>query len=159
MYKGKLIRLKVNDEYIPCELSCEITVNQETLQVTNTVQGRAKSFIRGYYDWTVTVNGRLNVRVGAGASQSLLGYILEDGNGIVQLEIISNDPNGAPFVLTGEALVTSWNMNAGGTDWASNTTVFQGSGELTQDYDLYWIIINQMPITAEKDIIIDTTEW
>lgn len=155
MYRGKLIRLKVNDEYIPCELSCEITVNQEALQVTNTAQGRAKSFIRGYYDWTVTVNGRFTSGDVVSSSTSLLNKILEDGNGVVTLDIISNEYFENPVLITGDAIITSWNMNAGNTDWASNSVVFQGSGELTMDSESYWLLINAMPIEADKDIIVD----
>lgn len=154
MYKGKLIRVKIKGEYVPCELSCEVQVNQELFQVTNNTNGRAKSFKKGYYDWSVVLEGRLHVSDNAGASQSILGYILGEDEEI-ELNILSNDPNGAPFILIGNAIPTTWQMTAGNTGFATSSSTFQGSGELRQDFDLYFRIINAMPADADYDTIVD----
>lgn len=159
MYKGKLIRLKIDGDYIPCELSCEINVNQEVLPVTNNTQGRAKSFIRGYYEWSVTLESNFTSINNKSASQILLGKILLDGDGSVGLEIVSHDTSGMPFILMGNVIPTTWNLSAGASGLATNNTTFQGNGELILSYDAFWNIINAMPADAEKPNIVDTTEW
>lgn len=153
MAKGKLIRLKIGNDFVPCEMSCDITVNQEVLQVTNNTNGRAKSYIAGYYDWQVSLESKFVVSDTTASSQVILDRILND-LGAVGLEIISVDSNGAPYILKGDGIPVQWNLNAGSTGDATNNVVFQGSGELTQDYELYWNIINAMPINDDKPNII-----
>lgn len=154
MYKGKLIRVKIKGDYVPCEMSCEVQVNQELLQVTNNTNGRAKSFKKGYYEWSVVLDTRFTVSDNRGASQALLSYIL-DGDDEVEINILSNDENGAPFILRGNAIPANWGLTAGVSGFATSSTTLQGSGELVQDYELYWRIINAMPANADYDTIIN----
>lgn len=159
LYKGKLTRLKFNGEYIPCELSCEINIEQEVLPTTNSTQGRARSFIRGYYGWTVTMEGNFSINSTDASSAKIIELILNDGTGECELEILANDPDNPPFGLKGTAIPTGFNLSAGNSGNTTNNVSFQGSGELEFDYDIWFRIINAMPITADKPNIVNTTAW
>lgn len=155
MYQGKLIRVKINGEYIPCEISCSITINQETLQVTNNNQGRAKSFIRGYYDWSVSLETKTSANSLDSSSIGLINKILQDGDGVIEFEMVAGgDGFSNPFIISGEAIPTQVGINSNSTGSATTPITLQGSGELTVDFDAFALIINAMPIEADKPYIV-----
>lgn len=157
--KAKLTRFKINGSYVPCELSCELTITQETQQITNNTNGRAKSFRRGYYEWSANVDTKFTVSSSQASSVALLKTVLDDGDGIIDVELITIGDDEAPFSIKGQAIITSSVLSAGNTGHFGNNIVLQGSGALEMDYDIWWRIINAMPAPSDKNKVVQTFNW
>lgn len=151
--RGALIGLKINDNFVSCETSCEFTFDVNMLAAAAPDSGRWAHFIPGLRSWKMTVNMNLLLAsVGADIKTVLQAVITGES---VQLQFRTNMSISPYLIISGTAYPQTGGITAPGKGNATATVTFTGSGPFTTDFEQFWLIINAQPIEADYDIIIN----
>lgn len=156
MLRGNLYGVRIGNEFISCELNCEITITREMINKTGSWSGQAKAFRYGYYEWSITCDARSFL----GSIGSSLNNLLDAQlNGVIlDVFIDARTSNTQSFQLGGKVLIPALSIAFPNNGYSTFNITFQGTGDLTANAD-FWTIINAMPITADKPYIVNTTQW
>lgn len=156
--QGKLMGLTVNGNFVECETSCDFNCDVEMLPASAVTSGRWKEFIPGIRSWTMSVNMNLLLSTAnlADAKVILNGVLTGE---MFALEFRTKTAISPHFIISGNAYVQNQGISAQFAGITTSTVTFQGSGPFTTDFEAFYLIINAMPIVADKPTYIDTTNW
>lgn len=152
---GKLIGMRIGNDFVPCELSCTIAFEVEKLNRSSSENGDWAYHRNGYKSWTASVDGKLLVS-SLGSSFNSLFAAYKSGTELT-LAIQNRNLDGQPFVLIGQATVRQGQLEAGNTGKARWQMQFTGQGELSDDSELFFHIVNSMPADEDKPLVIDSS--
>tara|TARA_Y100001973_G_C5176274_1_gene322137 strand:+ start:971 stop:1432 length:462 start_codon:yes stop_codon:yes gene_type:complete len=119
--------------------TCTLSINQETIDVTNKDSQGNKEFINGARSWTLdceayftdgTSDGADIPVGGDGTANSGWYPVLESGDKIkVQFSNTTGQTGARKY--TGDGYITSISVNAGISEWSTYSVSIQGTGALT----------------------------
>jgi predicted secreted protein len=121
--RGKDVMLYINDAPVALSTGCSLEVSCELAEKSSFLSGRAKCFIAGRYEWSVSCD-----KLFSAADFSALEMLKHGQEVTISM---SAKIGGETYGLTGTALVSSWNSNAPAENMASSKIALQGSGELS----------------------------
>lgn len=157
--KGKLIGIKIDDRFIPCETNCTFNYEADMLPTANKSKGAWRDYIEGFKGWSIEVQGRFIV----GAVRSSFNKILErtilNRNQTFEIMFASRDGAVPEFYIQGIARVQTATLDAPVDGNATHNFQFIGCGAPTLFFDEYWRLIDAMPAESDKPKIVDTTKW
>jgi predicted secreted protein len=153
---GKMIGITVGGIFISCETSCDFNCEVEMLPASAVTSGRWKEFIPGIRSWTMSVNMNLLLASAGSDAKTLLKAVLTGE--MLALEFRTRSSISPFLIISGNAFVQSQGISAANAGKATSTVTFQGSGPFITNFEEFYLIINAMPIEADYEIIIDTTE-
>lgn len=155
--RGNIYGVKINDDFLPCEIDCEITITTDMIEKSGSHGGRFKHFRPGYINWNISANARTVIGLLNSSSNSLLEYQI---NGIeIEVYISARQSNVQEFDIGGIVLISSQQLSFGNSGFSNHSITMQGVGELGLTYDEIQAIINAQPYYDEKNIIVNTTKW
>lgn len=154
--KGSQIRLSVDGDYLNCETECVLNVVKETVGKSSSANGKWRYSREGYISWSMEASQHAVLSSFNGSFNSILSRMVMGGEITCSMTAIID--GGTIIDIQGQAIPTNFTLTAG-TGLASNNVIFQGTGELFTEFDVFWQIINAQPIEADKDITLDTTQW
>jgi len=127
---GRNARIKLDTTTIARMTSMDVTIANETIDITSFGDGWAK-FCRGMQSWTATINGHLDLD---DASQSTLVDAAEDGTLVTNLRFYIDSTNyfASDIVTDDEAglYIDSYNFTADNNSVVSFTMSVTGNGPL-----------------------------
>lgn len=123
---GKLLRVKIGDEYLRCQLDATLTLSttyeeeegcKPDLAEPDSGQWVQRDAADATQDWTLSVSARAFLEELAGASlhQGDILKLIVDGNLSVDVEFLSTPGQhsyGADFIFEGAGLIESFTFNA-----------------------------------------------
>ena len=129
---GRIIGIKINDEFVPCETSCDISFDGERILTSSAENGNWRKSKAGYRSWKASVNGRFEINASPAAALGLMQAIKDgvDVELIMTLRITSTQS----LLIGGTAGTTSVNISAASTGQATWSGSFDGVGEPSLDY-------------------------
>ena len=154
--KGSQIRFSVDGDYLNCETECVLNVVKETVGKSSSANGKWRYSREGYISWSMEASQHAVLSSFNGSFNSILSKMIIGGEITCSMTAIID--GGTIIDIHGQAIPTNFTLTAG-TGLASNNVIFQGTGELFTEFDPFWRIVNAMPIEADKDITLDTTQW
>lgn len=155
--QGNAYGIKLGDDFIPCEISCELIINREMINKSGSGSGKFRKYRYGYIDWSVTMDAKSVISTLSGGINNLITSQL--GGQELELMITARVNNIQPFDISGTVLIPNLSLSFSGNTPSTHSVTFQGSGELKAETVLFWQIINAQPANAEKPYIINTTNW
>lgn len=152
MLRGNIYGVKVGDDFVSCELGCELSITREMINKSGSWSGQSKAFRYGYYEWSITCDGNSFL----GAIQSSLNNLMEAQLAGIELDVMisARVSNTQQFDIGGKVLIPKLSVLFPNTGMSTFNVTFQGTGDLNVNID-FWQIINAMPITADKPNIIN----
>lgn len=154
---GKLLGVQIGNSFVSCETSCDFNCTVDMLAASPVTSGRFKEFIPGMIGWTVTVNANL-LLASQQADVKIVLAAIEVGTKM-GISFATRGGISPHMIISGFAYPQTVGISAPGTGLATTNIVFQGTGPTTLDFEQFWLIINAMPAPADKDVIVDTTNW
>lgn len=153
---GSLIGLTINNKYVSCETSCDFNFEVEMIDISPITSGRWRESLPGIRSWNMNVNGNLLLATVGADVKTVLSAVLTGEK--VDLAFRTRGSISPYFVISGQAYPKSGGINAANTGKANWNIAFQGTGPFEVDLEEFWLIINAMPIEADKPVYIDTEE-
>ena len=157
--KGRLIGVKLNDSWIPCEQDCTLNYSQEQLPTSSKVKGGWKDSIGGYKEWSIDVSGRLDVGSSNAFFNKVLERFIKEDDAVYEIYFGSRIGAEQTFYLKGKARLQNGTLNANVDNNATRSESYVGCGALECWAEEYRRIINAMPANADKPNIVDTSKW
>lgn len=156
--QGKLIGLKMDGEFFKCETACTFSYEVEMLPCASVMSGQYQEAIPGKISWIMTVAGNLSL-----APAQFNDFISitrkVQAKERVFLEMVTRNGISPYLSISGWAWPQNGGLDAQSTGLATWSNSFRGDGPFTTDWEEFAIIINAMPVAADKPYIVDTTEW
>ena len=152
---GNLIGLMYNGAFVSCEVSCTINFEREMLAASAIDSGGWKEFIYGVRGWSVTVNANLLLEaVGADVKVAITGGFIQS---LPILLNFSTRPSATTQLnLSGLALLQNGQITSPAAGIATTSLTFQGTGPLTTSFQNSLLLIDAMPASADRPIIVNT---
>lgn len=126
---GKLIGLKIDGEFVPCETNCAIKMSNEQLDASGEHNGNWKHWIEGYKSWNMSVNAKLMKSTSpAGFAKIFKKNLLPNQ----MYEVIIASKNNSDLILKGNAKIQDLDMSAEVDTKANYNINFIGTGALTE---------------------------
>lgn len=149
--RGELYGIRIGQDYLPCEIDCEITITTDMIEKSGSHGGRYKHFRAGYINWAISANARLVL----GLLQSNSNALLEAQRNGLELEVFisARQSNTNTFDIGGTVLISSQQLSFGNRGFASHNLTMQGTGELGLSYEEIALIINSNPSTADYPLV------
>lgn len=72
---GRIIGLKIDDEFVPCETACDISFDGERISIASKENGNWRKSIPGYRSWKATVNGKFEIDASPAGAIALMQAI------------------------------------------------------------------------------------
>lgn len=129
---GRIIGIKIGGEFVPCETSCDFSIDGERISVASKENGSWRKSIAGYRSWRVGVTGNLVINNNPAGAMALITAIMNGVN--VQLIMTMRITNAEVMTITGNAGTTNVTINAPSTGVATWSGSFDGVGEFTLAY-------------------------
>lgn len=149
--KGVLYGVKVNEDFMECEIDCELTITADMVNKSGSHSGRYRHYRYGYISWSITCNARAVLGILNSSSNSLIESQLEQRE--LEVYISARQSNTNVFDIGGTVLIPNQVLSFPNTGFASHNVTFQGSGPLNMTAEELSIIIDTNPIeTAWPDI-------
>lgn len=117
--KGRNVIISLDDTAIAAAKDCIIDVNYDVIEIASANSSRAKEFILGRYEWSISVSGLI-------LAEGLADYVLTAGQ---EYSLRVSEVEGAP-PLQGYAVCPQTRVNASVGSLASGTLTFKGTGPL-----------------------------
>lgn len=158
--QGNMYGIRVggeNGDLINCEIECSLSVNRATLNKSGSHGGAYVHKRYGYINWSITANAKSVISILKGSLNNLIKYQLEGQ--IIEVFIMARVSNASFVKIGGNVLIPSINVNFPNIGSSKFDVTFEGTGELIVDIEDLGLIINEMPIEADKPLYIDTTKW
>lgn len=129
---GRVLGIKINDVFVPCETACDISVDGERIATSSSENGNWRTSIAGYRSWKASVNGQFEIDNSVAGALGLIQAI-KDG---VNIEIIMTlrITSTQSLLIGGTAGTTNVSISAQSTGLATWSGTFEGVGELDLDY-------------------------
>ena len=157
--EGKILGLKVDNEFAQCEIDCTLNFEQEQL-ATSGMDAGWRDHIGGYKGWSVDLNSKLTVGAMLGHTNKIIDRFINEEDAEFELWFGSRDgAQDANFYLKGRAGLQNGSINAPSNGSAMANFSFLGRGKLESWWEEYWRIINAMPAPADKPLVFDTSNW
>lgn len=155
--RGELYGVKINGDFIPCEIDAEITITSELVGKSGSQHGKYRRYRYGYISWSISCNARAVVGLLNSSSQNLITSQLDQ----IELEVYisARQSNIRTFDIGGMVLIETQQLAFPNTGYANHSISMKGNGELNLTAEEIDLIINAMPADADKPLIIDTTKW
>lgn len=154
---GSLMGLKVDGQYVPCEVSSSFEYTYELKPKSSTESGIAREFKYGKLEWQMSVNANFLAReVGNDFKYILRGVLTRK---IFDVEFSTKFGDPAAFAIKGKALTMNGGINAQRGQTSQWNVTFKGTGLFELVENPYFLIINAMPANADKPIYVNTTQW
>lgn len=157
--QGKIIGIKIDGGWTPCELECQLQFESELLPTSSRKKGYWRDFVEGLRGWSVSLSGRMTpMATNKAAFNQVVQKYLRNEN---SFEIAFATKNGywPAMKLSGKTMLVNCDFQANTTEMASYNMTFQGCGNLEFEIDDLWSLINAMPAPADKPKVVDTTHW
>lgn len=129
---GRIIGIKVDGEFVPCETGCDFSVDGERIATSSKENGSWRNSIAGYRSWKVGVNGNLVINGSPAGAMLLTRAIILGTN--VQLIMTMRITNAEIMTITGTVGTTNITINAPSVGLATWSGSFEGVGAFTLDY-------------------------
>ena len=155
--KGSIYGLKIAGHYIPCEISCELSVTRDMIGKSGSAHGKYRRYRYGYIDWQITADARTVISSLKSSANRLLISQLEGVE--LDIEMTARISNTQAFDIKGKVLIPNFTLSMPNTGYSTYNVTFQGNGDLTVDAEEFWHIINAQPYDSDKPNIVDTTNW
>lgn len=131
---GRIIGIKVDGEFVPCETGCDFSVDGERIATSSKENGSWRNSIAGYRSWKVGVNGNLVINGSPAGAMRLIRSIMFGQD--VQLIMTMRVSNAEVMTITGYAGTTNITINAPSVGAATWSGAFDGVGEFTLAYSI-----------------------
>ncbi len=162
---GKLYGVRVvgnsgsSGDFLNCEIESSISIQRNLINKSGSHSGKYTHKRYGLINWSITANAKSIFSLLNGSLNNLIKYQL-DGNVELEVYISARTSNTQSFDLGGKVLIPSININFPNTGSSKFDITFEGNGELLVDgiHDIN-LIINEMPIEADKPLILDGSKW
>jgi len=126
---GNLLGVKIKNEFISCEISCELNFETDMRAVSSIASGRWKDFIPGLRSWNVNVNAAMLLRMaGTGINTILNAFITGEK---MDIEFSTKRLDLPNFIIRGQVYVQSGSISGSVNSLANWNTILQGSGPFT----------------------------
>lgn len=123
---GRLLRAKINGEFVSCETSCDFNYEVEMRAASAVTSGRWKEVIPGIRSWSMNINAALMLSAAGSNLQAILNAIMTGE--VLDIEFKTDASLIPEFSIVGKAFVSGGNISgATGSNAAWNTTL-TGSG-------------------------------
>ena len=156
--KGNIYGIRVNGDFINCELSCSLTVNRQMVNKSGSHSGKYRHYRAGYIDWSITADARTVVSVLSGSFNNLLDSQLSGTE--IDVFISARVSNVRQIDIGGKALIPNISVGFPNSGFSTYNVTFQGVGELITDIEELDVLINAMPYSDNKDgLVVDTNTW
>lgn len=152
--RGELYGIRVNGDFIPCELDCEITITSELVGKSGSQHGKYRRYRYGYISWSISCNARAVVGLLNSSSQNLILSQLDQ----IELEVYisARQSNIRTFDIGGMVLIETQQLTFPNTGYANHSISMKGNGELNLTAEELDFIINANPIQTAWPIIYDS---
>lgn len=129
---GKLIGMKIDGAYTPCEISCSLKTSNEQLDASGEHNGNWKHWTEGYKSWSMSVNARLlKSAAPSGFAKIFKKNLL--GNQTYEVIIgMKDDATNTEFFIKGNAKLQDLDLNAIADSKAEYNINFIGNGVFTE---------------------------
>jgi hypothetical protein len=128
-YKGKNLRIKVDDETIFHSTECSFNSSM-SLEEIATKDTDGNLVVSGNYTWGVATN-MLVADKAVGSSQEDFVSLLNKHKAGTQVEIAFTTGTTGDIIITGNAYIESINFTAPTSGFATGDASFKGSGDYT----------------------------
>lgn len=155
--KACLYGIRVGNDFVPCELDCELNVTRDMINKSGSAYGSYRHYRYGYISWTITCNARAVVSVLNSSFNNLLRSQLSGQE--IEVYISARQSNTVNIDIGGTVLIPSQTLNFGNSGFANHSITFQGTGILNDYVEEFGLIINAMPAYADKPIVVDASKW
>lgn len=157
MIQGRVIGVKIDGKFYPCELNSSLDVSTEMISTSSKAKGYWEDYANGKKSWSINVDGRLNAMISWGSAfNKIMEKTIEGDNEFeVAFQMRSNPETDLFFRFWGNAKLSNANLSAPTTGYASGTYTFQGCGALNMEVLNIEDIIRAMEIPDQKDLVID----
>lgn len=155
--KGILYGIRVGTDFIPCEISCELSINRDIINKSGSHAGKYRSYRYGYIDWGMTCESKAVISLLQSSTNNLINAQLTGVD--MEVFISARQSNVQEFVIGGNVLIPSQVLNFSNTGYASHNITFKGTGLLYNSMSGESIIINNNPADADYPLIYNQNLW
>lgn len=129
---GKLVGLKIDGNYVDCEISCTLTVSNEHLDASGATNGNWRYFIEGYKSWNVTVNAKALRNASSAGFAKIFKKNFLSNQTFVLIIGLKDDPSEDLLFIQGNAKIQNLDFTANVEDKAEMNISFIGNGAFTE---------------------------
>lgn len=141
-------------DFINCELASTLTITRDMINKSGSHGGAARHYRYGYYTWQAEVEMRSFLSMLKGSMNNLVVSQLAGTE--LEVFITNRISNTQEMLMWGTVLIPNINVSFPNSGYSTTTVTLQGTGELNCDFDNFLDIINAMPYTEIKPLVIDT---
>jgi len=123
---GRLLRAKINGEYIACETSCDFNYEVEMRGASAVTSGRWKEVIPGVRSWGLTLNANLMLSAAGANIQPILNAIMTGE--VLDIEFRTDISLVPELAISGKVFVSGGSIGSAVGSNVSWNTSFTGSG-------------------------------
>ena len=129
---GRILGIKIGSTFVPCEMSCDISVDGERIATSSSDNGNWRTSIAGYRSWKVTVNGKFEITANEADALKLIEAIINGVNVsiVMSLRVTSTKS----LLIGGTAGTTNVAISAPSSGEATWSGSFDGVGALSLTY-------------------------
>lgn len=129
---GRIIGIKVDGIFVPCETSCDISFDGERISTSSSENGNWRASIAGYRSWKASVNGNFEIDTSPGGALALMQSIINGTD--VQLIMTLRITTTQVLIIGGWAGTTNVTINAPSVGLATWSGSFDGVGAPSLNY-------------------------
>lgn len=155
--KAVLYGIRVGNDFVNCEIDSEITITRDMLNKSGSHGGAYKHFRYGYISWSISMSAKSVISILKGSFNNLIDAQLEGRE--LEVFLSARQSNIQQVDIGGTVLIPSISLSFPNSGASTHSVTFQGTGVLNVDVEDLGLIINEMPIEAEKPVHINTTNW
>ncbi|MDR8390998.1 hypothetical protein NC796_07610 [Aliifodinibius sp. S!AR15-10] len=131
--KGRELEFKYNGTKVGRVLSFSITVDGETINVSDIDSGEWNDKIRGRKDWNASLTAHRIEDVSGSSQQGNITSDFIDTTNSGSIELGPSSPTTGDVIYSGDAFVNSFTFDVAGSDEAVESSwEFEGDGALTR---------------------------
>lgn len=149
--RGEVYGVRINGDFIPCEIDCEITITSELVGKSGSQHGKYRRYRYGYISWSISCNARAVVGLLNSSSQNLISSQLDQ----IELEVYisARQSNIRTFDIGGMVLIETQQLTFPNTGYANHSISMKGNGELNLTAEEIDFIINANPSTEDYPLV------
>lgn len=134
---GRILGIKIGNTFVPCEMSCDISIDGERIATSSKENGNWRNSIAGYRSWKASVNGKFELNSAEASEAGSLGLIQAIIDGVnVELVMTLRIDSTQSLLIGGIAGTTNISISGASTGDATWSGAFDGVGLLDLDYNL-----------------------
>jgi len=125
---GKLLRIKIDGEYISCETSCDFNCEVEMRGASAVTSGRYKEVIPGLRSWSINLNANLLLQASGANVRPIMNAILSGD--IIEVEMSTDAVLIQGLSIVGKAHVSTLGISGAASSNVGFNTTLTGSGPI-----------------------------